>query len=520
MYHVIVIGGGHNGLACAAFLAQGGRRVLVVERRGVVGGYCTTEETVAEAPGFLMNPGSLDCILTNIRPSVADQLQLGRYGLRWIDVDPVNTYLAPDGASIAFWKDQSRTVAEIARLSRRDAASYERFCAVSRGALRTMMPYFQGHPRRVAPGALARMLWNGARSRKDLAVAARIAMSSMDQVLQEWFEREEVKCAMAVWGLFAKGLYFEPGTGMHLLFMGGMHDWGVRRPVGGQGAFTRALAAAVTAHHGDVWTGRPVRRVLVRTGRVCGVELEDGTEVHARHVVGALDPTTLFSRLIDPSDVPAEVSRELRGLQVSHTNLASFKADVALTRRLRYARADRGDRELASVTIAPSLDVIYRAVDAAHHGELVEEFPLWVVSPSVFDRTLVPAAGGDSLYIWPQVIPDRLAGGATWEAEGDKHVERCLNVLEDYAPGVKDLVIGARAHTPHSLAEDYGIHKGNYDHVDLTLSQMGPWRPTPSLAGYRTPIDGLWHAGAGAHPFPYIHGMSGRSAAREILRAR
>ncbi|HYT39327.1 MAG TPA: NAD(P)/FAD-dependent oxidoreductase, partial [Acidimicrobiia bacterium] len=262
-YDVAVVGGGHNGLVCAAFLARAGKRVVVLEARDIVGGFCTTEETVPDAPGFKMNPTSMDHVVTNIPPSVVDDLDLARFGLRWITPDPFYSYLPPDGPAISFWRDHHRTVEEIRRLSRRDALRYDRFVTCMKDFWYTAAPYLQGHPKRVAPGTVLELAKRLARTRKSMGTALRILMSSAGAVIEEWFTREEVKAALGCYSVASMGSLDEPGSGIVLSVMAVMHHWGARRPVGGNGAFAQALADAATAAGVEIRTGAPVAEVLL-----------------------------------------------------------------------------------------------------------------------------------------------------------------------------------------------------------------------------------------------------------------
>jgi beta-carotene ketolase (CrtO type) len=511
-FDVVIVGGGHNGLTCAAYLARAGKRVLVVEALPTAGGYCTSEATVPAAPGFLMNTGGIDHIFTNIGPSVIDELQLTRFGLRYLDIDPLASYLGADGTTLPLWRNLDRACAEIARFSRRDAERYREFATALADAVGILTPYLMGHPKAVRAGDVLSILRRAARGRRSLATALRILLASPTAVLDEWFERAEVRSAIIAYTSFTNTPIDVPGLGLSLLPI--QHRWGLRRPVGGSGSFTRALAECVRAYGGEVRTNAAVREIAVRDNRAHAVVLHSGETLHAAHIVGAVDPTTLLTKLIDPALLPARTRGELAGMQVGGHNLGAFKVDIALRGRPRFPRHE-GDPAVVAQAMLTDIGEVKAAMRRAMDGELPENPPVTVWTPTVFDRALLPPGStGDSLYLYPIATPVQLSGGREWKTEKATYLERCLDVLERYAPGTRDLIIGTNVRSP----EDFGSHNGNIYHVDMLLWQMGPWRPTRSLSGYRTPIEGLWHTAAGAHPVGGLSGWSGRTTARTILK--
>jgi beta-carotene ketolase (CrtO type) len=520
MYDVVIIGGGNNGLACAAYLARAGRSVAVLEARPLLGGYSTSEETVAEAPGFVMNGCALDLTLPQIPRSVIDELDLPRHGLRTISLDPYCTWIGPDGAALPLWCNVDRTVAEIARFSRQDAEQFRRFVRAVCDTWYTALPYLQGHPTRVSLRTVVETLCRAGRARRNLSAGLRIFTSSPAQFIEEWFESEQVRAAVGCWAATGMAPFSEPGNAGVLSFFVLPHRWGALRAVGGMGAFVGALAACARAHGAVIRPGARVREITVEGGHATGVVLDSGERIRASHTVAALDPTTLFTGLLDPVFVSGDVRRQLRAMDTVRYNITIFKGDAALTRRPRLPRHDRDELILAGgyTMLAPTLAYLDRTLNASTRGELSDELPFWFSLPSIRDRTLVPPGSqGETLYIYTTAAPYQLAGQRSWEDEKQRYLDRCLAILEEYSPGIGASVIGTYAKSPAELAQN--AYRGNALHVDMTLAQMGPWRPIPALSGYRTPIQGLWHAGAGAHPVPGVGGWSGRTAARTVLRA-
>jgi beta-carotene ketolase (CrtO type) len=517
VYDVIVIGAGHNGLTCGAYLARAGRRVAVLERREIVGGMCTTEETVAEAPGFKMNPCAVDTALTNTPKSVIDELQLHKYGLRFVAPDPWAAWIGPDDESIGLWKDQARTAGEIRRYSRRDADKFDWFCETMNAAWWAAMPYFQSHPTRPAPRAVGEMVWRAAKGRRHLRSALRVFANSPDQVLEELFEREETKAAianLATWGMVPLQ---EPGSGGTLAMMVAYFRWGVTRPVGGSGSFTQALARCVQAHGGEVHTSAGTEEVLVNgEGQAYGVRLHDGRELHAKQVIGALDPHTLMCDLVDQRHVPDQTRSELRALGVLRYNITCEKADVALE-RIPVLKCGRQELMEGYMMLNPSLDHCRKAQVEAMAGELPTHAVMAPVFPSLVDRTQVPeGSDGQTIYLYVSVVPYELSGGRDWQDVKEDYTRDLIAEMDHYMPGIKDSVIGQFTHSPADLAKK--TYRGNVIHADMSFHQMGPWRPVPTMSGYKTPIDGLWHTAAGAHPMGALNGWSGRTTARTVDR--
>jgi beta-carotene ketolase (CrtO type) len=520
-YDVVVVGGGHNGLTCAAFLAKAGKRVLVLEARDNVGGLCWTRE-MDRAPGFHVSPGALEFLLTGVQPSVIDQLDLGRYGLRWVYPPALTTGLFPDGSFLPFYRDRQKTIEAIKPFSRRDAVRYGELVDGITAALDAAMPYFQGHPFRVAPQAMFKTFQSLARGHKRIAAGARALISSIDTVLEEHFTREEIKGTLGSYSLGGLAPVGEPGGGIYMCILTGIHEWGVRRPVGGSGMFPRALAACIVDHGGEVRTGAPVVHVNVHRGRANGVVLADGEEIRASQVVASTDPHTLCTKLLDPGDVPLEVHEQIRGLQVGRHGIYIFNAQLALSARPRFPRhGDVDPQVLSNLTLCPSLDYMRQSGHRAMVGEYDDRIPLTTCSASVIDRTLVPPGSeGETLYLYAYNTPEKLSGGRSWNEQAKRdYFGRMMKIYEAHAPGTGELILDEYLTSPPEFESRHHLYKGNYSHADLTFGQMGPWRPVPALAGYRTPIDGLWHTGSGAFPMSYVSGWPGRNTAREVARA-
>ncbi len=517
-FDVVIVGGGHNGLTCAAYLARAGRRVAVVESQPILGGYCTTEESVAGAPGYLMNPGAIDTALTQAPVSIVGELDLARYGLRFAYPEPWASYVNSDGAWISFWTTIERTSADIARLSRRDAAAFERFCAVLTDAWYALLPYFQDHPVRPRARTVAQVAWRLAKGRKGLREALDIFINSPEQVLEERFERPELKAALANLAAMSTLPLQEPGSSGTFAAMCSYFRWGVARPIGGAGAFTEAIAACARAQGVVVRTDARVAEVLVRDGRAYGVKLHDGSELLARHVVGAVDPHTLLGDLVDDRWVPVQARDQLRAMGNLRWNITYLKCDMALSRASTLAY---GPPELKQgyLLIGETIETVKRAQMQAMAGELPDDPVLVPTFPSVLDPSQVPAgSGGETVYMAMSCIPHTLADGRDWDDVKEAAMKQAYQKLEQYVPGITGNMIGHSILSPKDLQRK-SAHRGNIVHVDLSMQHLGPRRPIPAMAGYRTPVEHLWHTGAGAHPMGTLTGWSGRSTARTVHRA-
>ena len=524
-YDVVVVGAGHHGLTCAAFLAKAGKRVLVLESRSVVGGMCWTRE-MDGAPGYQVNPCALEVLLMGAKPSVIDQLQLEKYGLDFVYPKILTTGLFPDGAHVTFFKDRTKTVENLKYFSQRDAVQYGRLVDGITWALKAAMPYLMGPASRPSLGALYDILKVLLRGRKEVARGARILLSPMKTVLDEYFESDQVKVALGNYSLANFGLMTDAGSAAYLTILTGAHEFGVRRPRGGSGQLTRALAACVVDHGGEIRLNAHVAKIKVTNGRASGVFLRDGEEIGATQVVAATDPVVLATKLLDGDVLPQSTHEQIRGLKPTINPINVFKADIALSRSPKFTGLGHGDidRDLVSaLSMCQSMDAFHRSERACARGEYDDDnIPMTNYIPSIVDRSLVPeGSNGDYLYLYASNAPQDLSGGRRWETEAEAFLKKCLRIFDGYAPGTSDSVIDVYMTPPTEFAPRYNGNNGNYAQVGMgSPSQLGPWRPIPDFSGNKTPIDGLWHASSGSHPIPYINGWAGRTVAKEILRVR
>jgi beta-carotene ketolase (CrtO type) len=513
-YDAIVIGAGHNGLTSAAYLGKAGRRVLTLEADRNVGGLAQTDTLVEEAPDYKFSTCALDTLLTNIPRSVVDDLGLEKYGLRSVWPDPWGSYVNPEGASIGLWRDPKRTVAEIAKFSRRDAEQYETFTATLWEAFWVAVPYFQDHPTRPSARTIGEVMLRAAKGHRRLRNAVRMLMLSPDQLIEERFEREEVKAMLASLASWSQLPLDEPGSGGTLGIISAYSKFGCSRPVGGAGEFTKALGAVSLAHGGEIRTNARVARILSQDGQARGVELETGEKFFADQIIGSISPATLIEDLLDPSDVPSKFSDELRSLRVTSRNLAPMGFYAALD-KIPDMTAGRPELWQGLMLVAPTIDHVRRAQRDCLNGKMPTDLVLSPVLPSVIDPSLVPADGeGATLYCYLPVMPLELAEG-TWADERPGLSDAIISELDsNYAPGIKAATLGTYVKSPDIIGQM--VHRGSLYHVDMAMSQLGPFRPTPSMAGYKTPLQGLYHSAAGAHPMGALNGWSGRTTAKLV----
>ncbi|WP_370501061.1 phytoene desaturase family protein [Mycolicibacterium sp. jd] len=518
MHDVVIIGGGHNGLTCAAYLAREGKRVLVLEANPRVGGFVVTED-IPGAPGFRGNTYAIEFPFVDRKPSVVEELGLARFGLRFTAPDPNNTYVGPEGTHFSNYHSLDRTCDSIARLSKKDAAAYRRLMTSLTSLLDVGLPYLSDHPTRPSPATLAEIARHAAKQRKHLLPAARILLQTPMEIIDE-FESEEVRAWLAMnvtTGSFRP--LDEIANTSILVYFAYNHKYPIRRPVGGAGAFTQALVDCLRSYGGELRTSAPVAQVLVSGGRTTGVVLASGEEIRATQVVAAIDPTSLFTKLIEPSALSGPLHDEVDRMLVLSSGVSHLNGNIAVSRRPTFPNHSFGDDALAGLSFAPSVDYVNRMMDSLKRGELAEELPFYIAIPSILDRSLVPpGSDGENIWLWVGAVPLELVNGQHWAQAKQGVFDHIVDMLEEYSPGFRSSIISAKINGPDDFNSEW-VHKGSSRAVDLIPSQIGPWRPSPSFSGYATPeIDGLWRSGHGTHPMSGTNGWPGRLTARTMLK--
>jgi phytoene dehydrogenase-like protein len=523
IYDAIIVGGGHNGLTAAAYVARAGLSTLVLERREIVGGCCVTEEI---APGCRASTTSY--IASMLRPEVISELRLADHGLRMVPCDPAIQVPFPDGHVVPWWVNRMRAQAEFGKISAKDAARFVEVDDQLKKLARYLQPFFMESPPEIdtsSMGGWSDLFRIGKRFRgissAEIAQLISFLTGSLGEFLDRNYESEKIKTMFLANNVYGKhGGPYQPGTAIGLLFhllSGGEHElqgfYG--HVMGGMGSITQALAAAGEKLGAEIRTSASVAQIEVRNGRASSVVLEDGTEVRGRIVLSNADPKRTFLKMVAARELPEDFLFAVRGIKMDGP-CAKVNFVLAEEPRFTGTSPQASPLERTFYTLVPSLEFAERCYDIAKFGELPEE--LWVdcVVSSNADSSLAPP-GKHILTCFVQYVPYKLREG-NWDEKRDLLGDRVVKKIAEYAPNVPGAIEVRQVLTPLDLERTYGLTEGNIFHGDLRLEQLFFMRPVPGWAQYRTPIRGLYLCGAGAHPGGGVTGAPGRNAALQALR--
>ena len=519
-YDVIVIGGGHNGLVNAAYLAKAGKKVLVLERRHVLGGAAVTEEII---PGFLFSECSY--VVSLLRPEIIRELDLPRHGLEILPLDGTFSPM-PNGDHLWRMNDHAKSIREIRRHSRVDAEAYDEFSKMMTPMCRFVKPMLSmvpPDPTTLNPRDLKQLHFLMQRFRElssdeRYTLIQLMTMSSAD-FLDQWFETDVLKATMSASGIIGTFLGIRsPGTAYVLLhhYMGeidgAFRSWGFSR--GGTGAISNAIAAAAREAGVEIRTKAPVGKIVVKNGRAAGVILQSGEELGANVVSSSVDPHLTFEKFLEPSELPTDF---LEGVRRYKFRGSSGKVNIALDALPEFkALPGHGAHLRGAISISPSMEYMERAYDDAKYGHYSRRPYIDMVIPSLTDPSVAPP-GKHVLSCFVQYAPYKLAEG-TWDEQREAFGDNVIDTIAEYAPNIKSIIAGRQILTPLDLEREFGLTQGNIFQGELSLEQLFFLRPVAGWAYYRTPVDSLYMCGSATHPGGGIMGANGRIASQVILK--
>ncbi len=523
-YDAIIIGGGHNGLICAAYLAKEGRNILVLEKRHVLGGAAVSEELY---PGFTFSVASY--VVSLFRPHIIRELELAKHGYEVIPMD-CSFLPLPNGDSLARWADSQRSRREIARFSKKDSEVYPEFSKVM-SHMGKLAKAVIDHPApditSINPKEIANLLrlgkiFKGLGSDLLHLNTKLVTMSALD-FLDQWFESETLKAPMSVSGIIGtfQGVR-SPGTAYVLLhhYMGQLdgafRSWGFSK--GGTGGISMACARSAKSYGAEIRTESAVQQVLIKNGKATGVVLENGDELKAGVVISNLDPNRTYLKMVGEKNLEDDILKEIRRFKMRGS---SGKVNLALDRVPEFScRPGDGDHIRGDIAIAPSIDYLERAFDQAKYGEFSTRPYINAVIPTLTDPSLAPP-GKHILSCFVQYAPYNIKEGADkWPEYREAFGDTVVDTMAEYVPGLKDMILYRQVLTPWDMEQKMGLTEGNIFHGELSLEQLLFQRPISGYSKYKTSIRKLWMCGSGTHPGGGIMGASGELCAKTMLASR
>ena len=528
-YDAVVLGAGHNGLTCAAYLAKAGRSVLVLERRHLVGGATVTEEIY---PGFKYTVCAY--VVSLFRPQIIADLNLPAHGFELLPLDGTMTPM-PNGDYLMRWHDAGDTRRELIRHSAKDAEAYERFGELMYHLAMTVRPLLSSpapSATSLSPKNLASLLRLGKifgqRSEHLYELAKLMTMSSADFV-ERWFETPVLQATLSASGIIGTFLGpRSPGSAYVMLhhYMGEIDGqfraWGF--PKGGMGSVAEALASSARSFGAEIRTNAPVEQILIEKGAARGVVLEGGEEIRASTVVSGVDPNNTFEKLVEPEHLEEDFRKKISRYK---TRGSSGKVNLALDALPEFTCLDpvrrRGEPTkpylAGGISISPSIDYLERAYDDAKYGHFSRRPYMDMIIPTMIDPSMAPP-GKHVMSIFVQYAPYELANGAHWNGQREAFGDAVIDTLAEYVPNIRDIILHRQVVTPWDLEQTFGLTGGNIFHGELSLDQLLFLRPVPGTNGYKTPIRKLYLCGSGAHPGGGVMGAPGQLAAQAILGGR
>src|SRR3984893_17417297 len=519
-YDVIVIGGGHNGLTTAAYLARAGKKVLVLERRHVLGGAAVTEEVFS---GFKFSVCSY--VVSLLRPEIIRELDLPRHGLEILPLDGTFTPM-PNGDYLWRVNDHAKTRREIARHSRLDAEAYDEYGKAMIEMAHFVKPIMNmtpPDPASLNPKGLLDLLGMGRRFQKLSAddkynQVQLMTMSAVD-FLDQWFETDVLKATMSASGIIGTFLGVRsPGTAYVLLhhYMGeidgAFRSWGLSR--GGTGSISNAIGDAAREAGAEIRTEAPIARIILKNGQAKGVVLENGDEIRADIVSSSVDPRLTFIKMVGEENLPADFVDDIKRYKFRGS---SGKVNLALDGLPDFkCMPGPGPHLRGAVSFSPSVEYMERAYDDAKYGRYSRRPYIDMVIPPLTDPSIAPP-GKHVLSCFVQYAPYKLAQG-TWDDHKEAFGDTVINTIAEHAPNIKKIIIGRQILTPLDLEREFGLTQGNIFQGELSLEQLFFLRPVPGWAYYRTPVDNLYMCGSATHPGGGIMGAPGRIASQVILK--